>query len=55
MPDIRKSIMILGLAGGDVTVLTDEERNTLVEMIDKSCQDSGIELSALGEPDINLN
>lgn len=55
MPDIRKSIALLGLSGGDVTVLNDEERRELVEMIDKFCQDSGIELSALGDPDMNLN
>lgn len=55
MNSIRNSIMLLGLAGGDVSVLTDEERRELVEMIDKLCQDSGLELSALGDPDINLN
>ena len=55
MLDIRKALMLLWIAGGDVTVLTDEERQALVKVIKEYCQDNGIELTALVEPEINLN
>uniref|UniRef100_A0A6M3JNG1 Uncharacterized protein n=1 Tax=viral metagenome TaxID=1070528 RepID=A0A6M3JNG1_9ZZZZ len=36
-----ESIMIIGIAGGDVSVLTDEERHNLLALVKDFCRQQG--------------